>query len=1237
MAKRSQLMKMVAVSIVLLFLVSGFSVMAYGSLNSNHNVNENLKKVLNYSSLSDPNFEMINLTNWNYITSISSNGNLLILTGASLSGGPTFGIFYNQNYTFLDRSNLLPGSAQRLVTSCYGDGIFLIGGGTFSNPVLLEYNPNGSMIDLSSNLVSNNNNFGSVNSIAFGDNIFLIGGASNAFSPISFFYPVSNQFVSLTNNIPYYFATNHNLWNGNNFIMVGAKAGWGGSPGTPPAMGLVYTNGSFEDLSNILPSYVGVMGEIAYNGYTYLVTAENSSNGAQIIFSFNLTSGEFSYLTNLFPAGLNINTITNYQNNFLIGGNFNSSKPYLAEYFPSNQTILNLTYTIPSYIKNINGLLKQNNTLIIAGQTLNNNAILLLNKNNYLVTFTESGLPTGTSWSVTFNGQTESSTGSFITFSGIPPGTYTYTVTPPSGYFASPSSGSVTVTSSNVTEPISFSQQTYSLTIYSEDGGSVTYVYPDGNIEQVPVGGSSTIQVPAGAEVSILAYPSAGYLFSAFKPSGAVTLSQLTPLPGTGGGYSCVATVNGNGAVNVTFIKATFSILATEVGGDNPYTLDFIANATAFANIKSANSASGNNNPYYDYADYLVLYMKNPSAYPIYKVVIYDGSGNQVTGEAEQNILQGVLVWAHMEIFGIYYEGNANNLEPFFSSLNSKIWEQDAILAGLNIVNIPQMVNELAADMGPPYGELYSQVVGLILGVLHGEPYLVAEYGDSVAQQIVSQLYQDGLVSSPTQPYDALQLVNEIISNPSSFLQVFPQIYKTAYGTQPSPTALDYANEYVFDFANNAAVGGLTSVLLYFMRNPIFVASGVDTTVTGTIGWTETVTTWTLSGAVTDALVSAAEGAAAGVAATYFAIYLEQNIPALLQSEITYEQAVMPLYQGLNASLNQMVTEGEVNLTAAANAQVDATLSESIAAQWFQADYNMTKENVLYWGQNKQQEMSEDQQFAQALNYDVNLDRSFLSSLSAYAQSLVSGGDPPAINESYEVPTPVESEWTLLPANGMVGFDVNSSTAAFALHFGNYTVYAGANGLNSTYPYAFLLRTQNVTRLVTFGTPSGVYLVNSSSSLDVTVLALQASNATLITKSYVNSSVIAAVPLEERSNNTFEVVPSRYDLTFVIGPGEPPLAAIALNNSVYTFTHGKLMISGLPTGTYSYELLLPKGYSTSLASGYVNLSANRTLTFVVTRSNSNALYYALVVVVAVSVLAAVFSVGLIRKHSKKGR
>ena len=58
------------------------------------------------------------------------------------------------------------------------------------------------------------------------------------------------------------------------------------------------------------------------------------------------------------------------------------------------------------------------------------------------VSFTETGLPAGTSWSVTFNGATLSSTSPVIVFEGDP-GTYSYTVGAVSGYTASPSSGSV--------------------------------------------------------------------------------------------------------------------------------------------------------------------------------------------------------------------------------------------------------------------------------------------------------------------------------------------------------------------------------------------------------------------------------------------------------------------------------------------------------------------------------------------------------------------------------------------------------------------------------------------------------------------------------------------------------------------------------------------------------------------------------------------------------------------------
>ena len=74
----------------------------------------------------------------------------------------------------------------------------------------------------------------------------------------------------------------------------------------------------------------------------------------------------------------------------------------------------------------------------------------------YNVTFTETGLPSGTSWSVTLNGQTESSTTSTIVFTGLSNGTYSYTVSSVSGYTLSPSSGSINIHGSNTSKSITF-------------------------------------------------------------------------------------------------------------------------------------------------------------------------------------------------------------------------------------------------------------------------------------------------------------------------------------------------------------------------------------------------------------------------------------------------------------------------------------------------------------------------------------------------------------------------------------------------------------------------------------------------------------------------------------------------------------------------------------------------------------------------------------------------------------
>ena len=86
----------------------------------------------------------------------------------------------------------------------------------------------------------------------------------------------------------------------------------------------------------------------------------------------------------------------------------------------------------------------------------------------YSVTFSESGLNSGTSWSVTFRGSTQSSTTNSIVFSGVPNGgPYSWSLTAPTGYTASQTSGSLTVSGASVSQGITFSvNPTLAVTIY---------------------------------------------------------------------------------------------------------------------------------------------------------------------------------------------------------------------------------------------------------------------------------------------------------------------------------------------------------------------------------------------------------------------------------------------------------------------------------------------------------------------------------------------------------------------------------------------------------------------------------------------------------------------------------------------------------------------------------------------------------------------------------------------------
>jgi hypothetical protein len=73
----------------------------------------------------------------------------------------------------------------------------------------------------------------------------------------------------------------------------------------------------------------------------------------------------------------------------------------------------------------------------------------------YLVTFTESGLPAGQDWSVTVGGTTQHSTSSSILFNETN-GTYLFTIGSVGGYAVSRNTGTVTVSGSDQTVPVSF-------------------------------------------------------------------------------------------------------------------------------------------------------------------------------------------------------------------------------------------------------------------------------------------------------------------------------------------------------------------------------------------------------------------------------------------------------------------------------------------------------------------------------------------------------------------------------------------------------------------------------------------------------------------------------------------------------------------------------------------------------------------------------------------------------------
>jgi hypothetical protein len=151
------------------------------------------------------------------------------------------------------------------------------------------------------------------------------------------------------------------------------------------------------------------------------------------------------------------------------------------------------------------------------------------------VTFTESGLPTSTPWSVVLNGTTGHAASTSIQFSE-PNGSYAYDVLAVVGYDATPSSGSFTVNGSAVPVAIAFRAippSTYSVA-FQESG------LASGTPWSVTVGGSP---LPGTGSTITTTEANGSYLYTV------PTVAGYTASPSSG-----MVTVNGNGVdVAITF------------------------------------------------------------------------------------------------------------------------------------------------------------------------------------------------------------------------------------------------------------------------------------------------------------------------------------------------------------------------------------------------------------------------------------------------------------------------------------------------------------------------------------------------------------------------------------------------------------------------------------------------------------------------------------------------------------
>jgi hypothetical protein len=309
---------------------------------------------------------------------------------------------------------------------------------------------------------------------------------------------------------------------------------------------------TFASVANGTYSYQ-IADNPGYHQSTVPYSGTESVNGGALAVS--VTYGQVSYGVNFeesgLPSGLSWSVTFNAVTQSLTTSGGTDTLSFASE--PNGS----YAYSIADNAGYHQSTIAYSGSVSVTGGSLTES--LVYTQVTYAVSFAQSGLPSGLTWSVTVNGVTSSLTTSggtdTLTFASEPNGSYSYSIADNAGYHQSTIaySGSISVAGGPVAESVTYVQVTYGVS-FSESG------LPAGLSWSVTVnGGTQSVTTNGGTDtLSFAAEPNGSYTYTIASNPG---YSQST-LP-----YSGSLSVSGAAVAEaVTYAQVTYGVSFSETG-----------------------------------------------------------------------------------------------------------------------------------------------------------------------------------------------------------------------------------------------------------------------------------------------------------------------------------------------------------------------------------------------------------------------------------------------------------------------------------------------------------------------------------------------------------------------------------------------------------------------------------------------------------------------------------------------